>query len=184
MAGDGSEAPAGLVYRPDLLDEDEERAALQVIEGLDYAEVVMRGQVAKRSVRHFGVDYLYESWKVVETDPLPGELEWLRDRAGTFAEIDPALLVECLVTRYPEGAGIGWHRDAPMFGPTVIGLSLLAPATMRFQRGKGADRRTYALALAPRSGYLLTGATRTAWQHSIPATKALRYSVTFRTMRR
>ena len=70
-----------------------------------------------------------------------------------------------------------------MFGPTVVGISLLSPATMRFQRGKGDERRTFALPLAPRSGYLLTGESRTAWQHTIPATKALRYSVTFRTLR-
>jgi alkylated DNA repair dioxygenase AlkB len=26
-----------------------------------------------------------------------------------------------LVTRYPPGAGIGWHRDAPTFGGKVVG---------------------------------------------------------------
>lgn len=31
-----------------------------------------------------------------------------RTRAGRLAQV--------LVSRYPEGAGIGWHRDAPMFG--------------------------------------------------------------------
>jgi alkylated DNA repair dioxygenase AlkB len=36
--------------------------------------------------------------------------------------------------------------------------------------------------LAPRSAYLLTGEARHAWRHSIPATKELRYSVTFRTL--
>ena len=99
MASDGSEAPPGLVYQSDLITPDEERTALATIESLDFAEVVMRGQVAKRTVRHFGVDYLYEAWKVVETDPLPTELEWLRDRAGALAGIDPPELVECLVTR-------------------------------------------------------------------------------------
>jgi hypothetical protein len=37
--------------------------------------------------------------------------------------------------------------------------------------------------LQPRSGYLLSGAARYAWQHSIPPTKALRYSITFRTLK-
>jgi alkylated DNA repair dioxygenase AlkB len=38
--------------------------------------------------------------------------------------------------------------------------------------------------LEPRSAYALTGAARWSWQHSIPATKELRYSITFRTLRR
>jgi alkylated DNA repair dioxygenase AlkB len=54
---------------------------------------------------------------------------------------------------------------------------------MRFQRGKAGERRTYRLDLAPRSVYVLGGAARWAWQHSIPATRGLRYSVTFRTLR-
>jgi hypothetical protein len=37
--------------------------------------------------------------------------------------------------------------------------------------------------ILPRSGYVLSGAARYAWQHSIPPTKALRYSITFRTLR-
>jgi alkylated DNA repair dioxygenase AlkB len=37
--------------------------------------------------------------------------------------------------------------------------------------------------LEPRSGYVLAGKARTSWQHSIPPTKELRYSITFRTLR-
>jgi alkylated DNA repair dioxygenase AlkB len=37
--------------------------------------------------------------------------------------------------------------------------------------------------LAPRSGYVLAGAARYAWQHSIPPIKALRYSIAFRTLK-
>jgi alkylated DNA repair dioxygenase AlkB len=36
----------------------------------------------------------------------------------------------------------------------------------------------------PRSAYLLRGASRTVWEHSIPPVDALRYSVTFRDLRR
>jgi alkylated DNA repair dioxygenase AlkB len=38
--------------------------------------------------------------------------------------------------------------------------------------------------LAPRSAYVLSGRARWSWQHSIPATNELRYSVTFRTLKR
>jgi alkylated DNA repair protein (DNA oxidative demethylase) len=54
---------------------------------------------------------------------------------------------------------------------------------MRFQRGKGDARQVAEVTLEPRSAYVLAGAARFAWQHSIPPTKALRYSITFRTLK-
>lgn len=154
------------------------------LERLDFREVTMRGQTAKRTTRHFGYDYDYEAWSVTPTDPIPDWLLPLRDRCGDLADVEADELEEALVTRYPAGAGIGWHRDAPMFGPTVIGVSLLSACRMRFQRGKGEERRVYDLELEPRSAYVLAGASRSSWQHSIPAARNLRYSVTFRTLRR
>ena len=55
---------------------------------------------------------------------------------------------------------------------------------MRFQRGTGPDRETATIDLPSRSMYFLTGPARTQWQHSIPAVRHLRYSATFRTLRR
>jgi alkylated DNA repair dioxygenase AlkB len=143
----------------------------------------MHGRAAKRTVRHFGLDYDYQSRDTVPTDPFPAELEWLRERCAELAERRPDELVQVLVSRYPPGAGIGWHRDAPMFG-RVIGASFGAPARMRFQRTtKEGERLVEELGLEPRSGYLLSGEARWTWQHSIPAAKELRYSITFRTLR-
>jgi alkylated DNA repair dioxygenase AlkB len=39
------------------------------------------------------------------------------------------------------------------------------------------------LTLEPRSAYLMRGPVRIEWEHSIPAVDALRYSITFRTLR-
>ena len=144
----------------------------------------MRGQTARRTVRMFGLDYDYEGGELVPTDPLPSDLEWLRERAATLIERDPQDLVQILVSRYPEGAGIGWHRDAPMFGSRIAGVSLRAPCRMRFQHTVRGVRSTAALELAPRSAYLLSGKARWSWQHSLPAARALRYSITFRTLKR
>lgn len=105
----------------------------------------------------------------------------MRVRAAQLADLDADDLVEVLVQRYPEGAQIGWHRDAPTFG-TVVGVSLLAASRMRFRRGSGDDARAFEVELPPRSGYVLGGEARTRWQHHIPPTKALRYSITFRTL--
>jgi DNA oxidative demethylase len=91
--------------------------------------------------------------------------------------------VQILVSRYPPGSTIGRHRDAPMFGAKVVGISRASTCRMRFQRGKGPARQVAEVTLDPRSGYVLSGAARSVWQHSIPPTKALRYSITVRTLK-
>ena len=144
----------------------------------------MRGQTAKRTVRHFGLGYDYDSGELVPVEPLPEGLGWLRERAAALIEREPAELAQILVSRYPEGARIGWHRDAPMFGSRIVGVSLAAPARMRFQRTVKGEREVAAIELAPRSAYVLAGKARWSWQHSIPPAKALRYSITFRTLKR
>ena len=176
--------PDGLAYVPDFVTRDEERRLLEVLERLDFRTLTMRGQTARRTVRHFGLDYDYESGGVVPADPLPAEMGWLRERGAALIEREPEDLVQILISRYPPGAGIGWHRDAPMFGSRIAGVSLAGASRMRFQRTVRGDREVAAVELAPRSAYVLAGAARWSWQHSIPATKSLRYSVTFRTLRR
>jgi DNA oxidative demethylase len=178
------EHPEGLLYREDFISAKEEAQLLSELEALEFRAVVMHGQAARRTVRMFGLDYDYEHGGLVPADPLPTSMSWLRDRCAEWMERDPADLVQILVSRYPAGAGIGWHRDAPMFGSKIAGVSLLAPCRMRFQRTVQGTRSVAELVLAPRSAYLLTGKARWSWRHSIPATKALRYSLTFRTLKR
>jgi DNA oxidative demethylase len=178
-----TEAPEGLLYRPAFLDEDEERGLLALMEGLDFREVRMHGVAARRTVAHFGHTYDYESWRLVPAEPFPLALAALRDRCAALAEILPAELAQAQVTRYPAGATIGWHRDAPAFGPQVVGVSLLSDCRMLFRREAGGVRRLYRHELARRSAYVLRGPARSSWQHSIPATPGLRYSVTFRMLR-
>jgi alkylated DNA repair protein (DNA oxidative demethylase) len=177
--------PEGLTYIADFVTPDEEQRLLAEIESLDFRAVVMRGQAARRTVRMFGLDYDYDHGELQPADPLPKALEPLRERAAALIEREPQDLVQILVSRYPEGAGIGWHRDAPMFGSSIVGVSLGGTSRMRFQRKpKGGEREVAAIELAPRSAYVLSGKARWSWQHSIPATKELRYSVTFRTLKR
>jgi alkylated DNA repair dioxygenase AlkB len=182
MARAPSEEPQGLVYRPELVSAVEEAELLDVLEELRFDPIVLHGQAARRTARHYGLGYDYEA-----REPRPGEAlpEWLlgvRERAAALAGHEPDELVEALVQRYPAGSTIGWHRDAPAFG-TVVGVSLGGACRLRFQRGKGDARRVWEVALAPRSGYVLAGDARRSWQHSIPPTDELRYSITFRTLR-
>jgi DNA oxidative demethylase len=177
------ERGGGLVYVPDVLAAPEEDGLLRRIADESYGEVRMRGQVARRTVRHYGVSYDFETARIESGEPIPDWLGDLRRRCAALLGIADERLAECLLTRYPPGATIGWHRDAPMFGD-VVGVSLRSSCSLRFQRGLGAERRVFEQVLEPRSAYALTGPSRTAWQHSIPAVGAERYSITFRTLRR
>jgi DNA oxidative demethylase len=178
------ETAEGLLYVPDLLSDDEEQRLLRELEQLDFREIRMHGVVAKRAARHFGLDYDYDRRAIVaEVEPVPEWLEPVRAAAASMSELPPEDLAEVLVQRYPEGAQIGWHRDAPMFD-RVLGVSLLSPARMRFRRGPAKNREQFELTLAPRSGYVLAGDVRRKWEHHIPPAKSLRYSITFRTLKK
>lgn len=176
--------PEGLRYIADFVDVEAERTLLEEIETYPFHEVRMRGQVARRTVIHFGWDYDYEGWAIRPAEPPPPSLRELADRCAVEAGVAPAALEQFLVARYPPGATIGWHRDAPMFGSPVIGVSLAAPCPLRFRRRAGDAFDTFVQHLDQRSMYILSGPARTQWQHSIPPMKALRYSISMRTLRR
>ena len=182
MRGEVQE-PEGLQYRPDFLTRAEESSLLKALAELAYDQVEMRGQVARRTVKLFGYGYDFVNRTVRPAQPLPAWLLPVRERCAALAQVDPAHLVHALVNRYTPGATIGWHRDAPPFGPTVVGVSLGADSEMRFQRRLGGVRYVYQLPLPHRSAYVLGGAARSSWQHSVPAGAELRYSLTFRTLR-
>jgi alkylated DNA repair dioxygenase AlkB len=65
---------------------------------------------------------------------------------------------------------------------TVVGVSLGTPAVLRFRRRRpgGFDRAN--VELQPRSAYLLSGAARHEWEHSIAPGETLRFSITYRTL--
>src|SRR3954470_22076534 len=135
------EPPSGFLYYPDALSATEEAHLVQQVSKIAFSAVEMRGQVARRRTAHFGWVYGYESWRISPGPPLPPFLLPLRERVGALAGVDAAALAEVLVTEYPAGAAIGWHRDAPQFG-VVIGVSLLSACRMRFQRGRDSARQT------------------------------------------
>jgi DNA oxidative demethylase len=174
--------PPGLIFFPDFLTPVEEHDLLAFFQTLDFRTFQMQGVTAKRRIRQFGWHYAFESYQLTPADPIPAEFGEIRARSAELMKIDPFAWAEALVTEYAPGAGIGWHRDAPIFA-LVAGISLAGLCRMRFQSGTGAARMTCALELPPRSIYVLTGEARANWQHMIPPTRELRYSITFRTLR-
>jgi alkylated DNA repair dioxygenase AlkB len=163
--------------------EEEEAALVARLGPLEFEEVRMRGRVARRRVLHFGWGYGYAVRALGPAEALPSWLETLRTRAAALADVPAEHFEEALVTRYPPGAGIGWHRDAPIFGSPVVGISLHAPCVMRLRRAFAGARHEHQIALARRSAYVLGGAARWSWQHAIPPIRDTRYSITFRTLR-
>jgi alkylated DNA repair protein (DNA oxidative demethylase) len=112
---------------------------------------------------------------------MPDWLLAVRDRAAAFAGLKPDELVQALLIRYDQGAGVGWHRDRLIYDH-IVGLSLGAAASMRFRRpgARGFMRAT--APLIPRSVYHLSGEVRHLWEHSIAEMDRTRWSVTFRSL--
>jgi DNA oxidative demethylase len=174
--------PRGFSYAEGVLSEAATAEAVALMAGLEFKPFAFRGFAGKRRTVSFGWRYDFNGGGFQPAAPAPDFILRLRERAAAFAEIDPAGLVQSSVIEYAPGAGIGWHSDRPQFG-MVVGLSLGAPCRFRMRRRRekrGWDRA--ALELAPRSAYVLSGESRSLWQHSIPPLAALRYSVTFRTL--
>ena len=173
--------PEGLLYQLDFLSQDEESNLVRVFRELPFQAFDFHGYTAKRRVLEFGLEYDFTTRRATPTQSFPEFLTAVRKRAAQFAGVSAADLVEGMVTEYSPGAPIGWHRDAPQFG-TIIGISLASTSRMRFKPYK-AEGKPVALTLEPRSIYLMRGPARWKFQHSIPAVKELRYSITFRTLR-
>jgi alkylated DNA repair dioxygenase AlkB len=141
----------------------------------------MRGRTARRTALQFGYDYGYNTGTVRPTAPPPPFLDSIRERAAALVGRPAGDLAVALVLRYPPRAGIGWHRDRPVFGPEVVGVSLLSSSVLRL-RPRGTTRGGVRVTLSPRSAYVIAGPARSHWEHSVPPVGALRYSVTFRTV--
>jgi alkylated DNA repair dioxygenase AlkB len=173
--------PHGFRYREALLTEEEEAALAASLGKLNLKPFEFHGHLGNRRVVSFGLRYYYGRRAIEQASAMPAFLDDLLLRAAEFAGYEPNAFQQVGVNEYHPGAGIGWHKDKPQFG-IVVGVSLLAPATMRFRRADGSRWNRIAHTLRPRSIYLLSGKARTEWEHSIPPQARLRYSVTFRTL--
>ncbi|HET9864359.1 MAG TPA: alpha-ketoglutarate-dependent dioxygenase AlkB [Steroidobacteraceae bacterium] len=175
-------APPGLEFREEFVSADEERELLAAAGRLPLRPFEFHGWTGNRETVSFGWRYDFGQARVEPAPPIPQFLQSLRARAAAFAGLEAGALEQALVIRYPVGAGIGWHRDRPVFD-RVFGLSLLSPCTLRFRRRRGAGFERFSLDAPPRSAYLLTGEIRELWEHSIAPVGVPRYSITFRSRR-
>lgn len=175
-------APEGFRYRGDMVSAAEEADLVARLADLPFEPFQFRGYEGRRRVVSFGLRYDFNGSGLVDAEPMPAWLRPVRDRAAAFAGLAPDDFAHVLINEYREGAPIGWHKDRPVFDK-VVGVSLLSPTVMRFRRRVGERFERLNVALAPRSAYLLDGPARLHWEHSLPAAKGHRYSITFRNLR-
>ncbi len=174
--------PDGFRYQPDLITLDEERALVRQFEGLDFKPYEHLGYLGNRRVAAFGWRRAADGAMVATGEGVPDFLTPLLEKVAAFTGLAAKSFRHALVTEYAPGAGIGWHRDRPP-AVAIAGVSLLSPCTFRLRRKVGDRWDRASIIAAPRSAYLMSGSSRSDWQHSIPEVEALRYSVTFRTVR-
>jgi DNA oxidative demethylase len=171
----------GLSQADAIVTPDEERTLIASIDAAALSPFRFHGWLGKRLTASFGWCYDFDNASFRPADAIPDWLLPLREKAADFGHLNSGELVQALLIRYDPGAGIGWHRDRPVFDH-VIGISLGASATMRFRRRRpgGFDRAS--VLLAERSIYHLTGEARHEWEHSIAEMEATRWSITFRSL--
>jgi alkylated DNA repair dioxygenase AlkB len=173
--------PPGMRYWEEVVSEAQEHSLVRFIEQLPLKPFEFAGGFkGNRRVVSFGWRYDYNQQTLVETSAIPKELDEIRRAVALLAGHSPEELSQALVTEYAPGAGIGWHRDKKMFGD-IIGISLLTSCNFRLRLKKGTGWERIPFQANPRSAYLLSGLSRTLWEHSIPPLDQLRYSITFRT---
>ena len=183
-----AKVPDGFIYRQNFISEAEEQALIREIQSVQLASFQYYQFTGKRRLASFGWQYEFGKNEITRAPDMPAFLLPLRTRAGKLFDIDPNSFSQSSIIEYSTGSPIGWHRDIAHFG-VVVGISLGAACRMRFRkyhrvRAKNSKPdETLSIELQPRSIYLMSGASRELWQHSIPPVKALRYSIMMRTLR-
>jgi alkylated DNA repair dioxygenase AlkB len=177
--------PDGLRFVTDFLSPAEEAALLAAIGRLDLTEARYKQYTARRRVASFGGTFDYDSNELRAAPAIPDSLAPLREKVAAWLAVDPALFVHMLVAEYRPGTPLGWHRDVPDF-ESIVGISVLGNARMKFRPyppAAGRSDSAFELDLPPRCAYVLEGAARWKWQHSIVKTQEQRYSISLRTRR-
>ena len=179
--------PPGFVYQPAFITREEESALLEIIRELPLQEAKFQQYTARRRTVRYVTEY---DPRLKSPDAAPGIPEFLfplREKVARWIELPAESFVHGLVTEYRPGTPLGWHRDAPDY-EAVAGVSLGGACRMRLRPYQPGERQkkedVVSLELEPRSAYQIRDEARWGWQHSIAATKQLRYSITFRTARR
>ncbi|HTM91835.1 MAG TPA: alpha-ketoglutarate-dependent dioxygenase AlkB [Flavisolibacter sp.] len=177
--------PEGFSYYPDFITKEEEHYLLQVIEQTELHTFLFQGYEAKRKVASFGYDWSFEKRTLSKGKTIPVVFDFLLQKVAHHLSIAKEAFAELLITEYPPGSVINWHRDAPPFD-IIAGISLLSGCTFKLRPHDKTKQNRNAIISLPvqqRSLYIIQGPARSDWQHSIAPVKQMRYSITLRTLK-
>jgi alkylated DNA repair dioxygenase AlkB len=177
--------PEGFFYYPDFLNTHEEIILCKEISKLELHNLDYHGYKATRKVKSFGYDYNFENNKLTKGSDIPSTFDFVTEKVAQCISVDKKKFAELLVTEYPVGAVINWHRDVPQF-EVIAGISLLADCTFRlrpYDKAKQSRSSVISFPVERRSLYVMKGIARWDWQHSTAPVKQQRYSITLRTLR-
>lgn len=177
--------PEGFTYQDNFISEAEEQQLLQNILLLDLQQMKFHEYEAKRKVMSFGKGWSFTEQQLKQGPPIPAEFYFLVERIAGHLMIPVNAIAQFLITEYPVGSVINWHRDAPPF-ETIVGISLLSACTFKLRpqdKMHQTRKATIPLHVKRRSMYSMTGKAKNEWQHCTAPVKNTRYSLTFRTIR-
>ena len=180
-----SKLPRGFTYSPDFISAAEEEALLQEVSQTELHTFIFQGYEAKRRVASFGYDYSFDKRSLSKGKDIPPAFDGLIEKVGRHLGKRKEDFAELLVTHYPVGSVINWHRDAPPFD-IIAGISLASDCIFRLRphdKTKQTRASIVSLDVKRRSLYIIQHDARTNWQHSTMPVKAVRYSITLRTLR-
>jgi len=148
---------AGLSQADAIVTPGEEQMLIASINAAELSPFRFHGWLGRRLTASYGWRYDFDDASFAPAEAIPDWLLPLRARAARFACLQPVF-------------------------DHVVGISLGAPATMRFRRRRPGGFGRASVLLAPRSIYHLTGEARHDWEHSIAAMEIRRWSITFRSL--
>jgi alkylated DNA repair dioxygenase AlkB len=178
--------PKGFSYHDNFISVEEEVKLIEDVKRINVTTFTFQGFEAKRKTASFSYDYSFDQRSLSKGEDIPEVSGWLIARVAEKTQINTNEIAELLVTQYPAGSVINWHRDAHPFD-IIAGISLQSDCIFRLRpHEKETQTRpaTISIAVKRRSLYIISGIARSEWQHSISPAKNERFSITLRSLRK
>ena len=177
--------PMGFNYSPEFISAGEEARLIDTIKKFDLPHMKFHEYEAKRKVISFGKGWSFTEQRLIHGKPIPAEFDFLVDKIARQLSVSYDQIAQFLITEYPVGSVINWHRDAPPFN-IIAGVSLLTDCIFKLrphEKEKQTRAATISINVQPRSFYSMQGPAKSEWQHSTAPVNKVRYSLTFRTIK-
>ena len=177
--------PDGFEYFSQFLTERGEKNLVDEAVKINLANFMFQEFETKRRVASFGYDYSFDRRSLSKGKDIPRVFSPLIEMVASHLSVSSDIFAELLVTEYPVGSVINWHRDAPPFD-IIAGISLNGDCVFRLrphEKTKQGRGSIISIPVKRRSLYIIRGSARSDWQHSISPVKDIRYSITLRTLR-